>query len=331
MLTHTQRRLVNVLLGSFENALVEPFLNLNAIKINPIFLVGPPRSGTTVLYRWFTYYLDEKIAYITRLADLYPDSAFLLNWIGLKIFKEKLEIQSQHRYGQIKGFTALAEGNRLWPWCEESLDGQEKYNSRYLFDRTDYQKEQSITPIVSYFLQNVIRKLCLLMKSELLINKSVHNTIHIMELKKLFPDARFIGIIRDGRSVTKSLINARKDIQGNSRKWWGVKPSNWEKIRLLPPHLSCGKQWEGLLNDMENQLEQLPKNDFIYVRYEDFLSEPFMELEKIYSHFNLKFDFTSIQKDSLKKPMDYKQFFTKKELIELNESISKKLLKWGYN
>ena len=40
MLTHTQRRLVNVLLGSFENALVEPFLNLNAIKINPIFLVG---------------------------------------------------------------------------------------------------------------------------------------------------------------------------------------------------------------------------------------------------------------------------------------------------
>jgi len=330
MLTHTQRRLVNVLLGSFENALVEPFLNLNAIKINPIFLVGPPRSGTTVIYRWFTYYLDEKIAYITRLADLYPESAFLLNWIGLKIFKQKLEIQSQHRYGQIKGFTALAEGNRLWPWCEESLDGLEKYNSRYLFDRTDYQKEQSITPIVSYFLQNVIRKLCLLMKSELLINKSVHNTIHIMELKQLFPEAKFIGIIRDGRSVTKSLIKARKDIQGNSRKWWGVKPSNWEKIRLLPPHLSWGKQWEGLLDDMENQLEQLPETDYIFIRYEDFLLKPQDELEKIYTHFKLKYNFSSNHMGKLRKPEEYMLFFKKLELDELNETISNKLNQWGY-
>ena len=32
----------------------------------------------------------------------------------------------------------------------------------------------------------------------------------------------------------------------------------------------------------------------------------------------------------LKKPMDYKDFFKKQELIELNETISDKLIKWGY-
>ena len=325
MLTHTQRRLVNVLLGSFENALVEPFLNLNAIKINPIFLIGPPRSGTTVIYRWFTYYLDEKIAYISRLADLYPDGAYFLNWFGLKMLGKKLEIQTPHSYGQVKGMTALAEGNRLWPWCEDSLDGQVKLNARHLFDRTNYQKEKVVTPNVYHFLHKVIRKQCLLMNSDILINKSVHNTIRIMELKQLFPTAKFIGIIRDGRAVTKSLINARIDINGNSKNWWGVKPSNWEKCQLLPPHLSCGKQWEGLLNDMETQFEQIPKSDFINIRYEDFLSEPFVELKKVYSHFNLKFDFTTNQGDSLKTPKDYKQYFTENELIELNESISKKL------
>ena len=331
MLTHTQRRLVNSFLGSFENVFVEPFINLRSVKINPIFLVGPPRSGTTVIYRWFTYYLNQKTAYISRLADLYPDGAYFLNWFGLKMFGKKLEIQSPHTYGQVKGMTALAEGNRLWPWCEESLDGIEKYNARHLFDRTDYQKHKCITADVYYFLHKVIRKQCLLMNSDLLINKSVHNKIRILELKQLFPTAKFIGIIRDGRAVTKSLINARIDIQGNSQNWWSVKPSNWEKCQLLPPHLSCGKQWEGLLNDMEKQFAQLSKNDFLYVRYEDFLSNPYEELERVYCHFNLKFEFSSIQKDSLKKPKDYKQFFTEQELIELNESISNKLIQWGYN
>lgn len=331
MLTHTQRRLVNSFLGSFENVFVDPFLNLRSVKINPIFIVGPPRSGTTVIYRWFTYYLNQKISYISRLADLYPDCAYFLNWFGLKMYGKKLEIQSPHSYGQVKGMTALAEGNRLWPWCEGSLEGKDKLNARHLFDRTNYHKENNITPNVYHFLHKVIRKQCLLMNSDLLINKSVHNTIRIIELKQLFPTAKFIGIVRDGRAVTKSLINARIDIQGNSQNWWGVKPSNWEKYQILPPHLSCGKQWEGLLNDMEKQFENIPKNDYINVRFEDFLSEPFVELEKIYSHFNLKFDFTSNQKINLKKPKDYKQFFTEKEIIELNESIAKKLIKWGYN
>ena len=330
MLTHTQRRLINSLIGSFENTLIEPFLDLKSVNINPIFLVGPPRSGTTVIYRWFIYYLNEKIAYLTRLADMYPDGAFLLNWIGLKIYGEMLDIQSPHIYGQIKGFTAPAEGNRIWPWCEDSLEGIEKIRSRYLFNRTDYYKVKRITPSVYYFLNKVIRKQCLLMKSELFINKSVHNTTRIAELKQLFPTAKFIGIIRDGRSVTKSLITARRDIQGNKKKWWGVKPSNWEDIHLLPPHLSCGKQWEGLLNDMENQFGQLSKSDYIFIRYEDFLSRPYYELERIYKYYKLKYKFSSDQIGNLKQPKDYNYFFSEYKLNELNESISKKLFEWGY-
>lgn len=129
MLTHTQRRLVNSFLGSFENVFVELFLNLRSVKINPIFLVGSPRSGTIVIYRWFIYYLDEKITYISRFADLYPDCAFLLNWIGLKIYGKMLDIHTPHVYGQIKGLTALSEGNRLCPWWEDSLDGIEKFRT----------------------------------------------------------------------------------------------------------------------------------------------------------------------------------------------------------
>ena len=194
MLTHTQRNLVNRFIGIIERNFIEPFLDLRSVDVNPIFLIGPPRSGTTVIYRWFIYYLNEKRAYISRLADLYPDGALLLNWIGLKIYGEMLDIQSPHIYGQIKGFTSPAEGNRLWPWCEDNFEGIEKFRTRYLFRRTDYYRKKRITSSVYYFLHKVLRKQCLLMKSELMINKSVHNTVRIMELKQLFPKAKFIGI-----------------------------------------------------------------------------------------------------------------------------------------
>ena len=168
------------------------------------------------------------------------------------------------------------------------------------------------------------------MKSNLMINKTNQGTNRILELKQLFPNVFFIGVIRDGRSVSKSLIKAREDIKGNRNAWWSVKPSNWKYIKNLPPHLSCGKQWEGLLNDMEEQLKELPESEYTFIRYEDFLKDPYKELEKIYRFFNLKYSFYGDQRKSLTYPDSYENFFSKDELKELNDEISSKLKQWGY-
>ena len=82
---------------------------------------------------------------------------------------------------------------------------------------------------------------------------------------------------------------------------------------------------------MENQLDQISNSDYIYIRYEDFLSKPYDELEKIYRHLDLKFEFSSDRMESLKRPKDYKHYFTEQELKNLNESIINKLNQWGYN
>ncbi len=60
MLTHTQRRLVNVLLGSFENDLVKPFLNLNGQDEQKKQKIINQHRNTSNTYKNMVNYKEEK-------------------------------------------------------------------------------------------------------------------------------------------------------------------------------------------------------------------------------------------------------------------------------
>ncbi|MFQ6678151.1 MAG: sulfotransferase [Fidelibacterota bacterium] len=316
-------------MGSLEKVFIEPFVNLNKIDIEPIFLIGPPRSGTTIIAQWFIHYLDQPKTYISRITDLYPDAVLLLNTILNDSFV-KNNIMSMNKYGQMVGLKSMAEGNRLWPWYIDSLQEKDIKQFRHIYDRTDYSIDNIITPNVSSFLNNVLKKQCLFYKTNLLINKSTHNTTKVLELKELFPKSRFIGIIRDGRYVTKSLLRARKEILGDKEKWWNTKPSIFNEIKNMKPHLSCARQWSGLLTDLENQFELLEEKDYGYIRYIDFINNPQKELQKLYKKFDLKYNLNTKYNYLLNAPKDVSTLFTKNILKQIEDEIGQTLRKWDY-
>ncbi|MCK4579643.1 MAG: sulfotransferase [Candidatus Marinimicrobia bacterium] len=331
MLSLNQRFLLDKFLGLFERNLIEPFLEQRTVEVEPIFIIGPPRSGTTVIYRWFTYYLAEEYAYITRLANLFPSAVYLVNWIGLKLLGQNLDLQQPHSYGQVKGFMALDEGHRLWPWYLDSRHPTDHHRWRNVFSHTDYPHRQTLTPSVYQFLRGIFNKLSILMGSRLILNKSTHNANKIHYLKAIFPEARFLCIVRDGRDVAKSLLVAREEIEGDRHRWWSLKPANWEELQSLPPHISCGLQWEALMNEMEGQIHRLEPQDYHFLRYEDFLAAPFETLKAVYQHFDLKYRVSDDQNlQYLKKPVSYAEYFNATELADLNRVLAHSLANWGY-
>ena len=81
-------------------------------------------------------------------------------------------------------------------------------------------------------------------------NKTPQNTEHIEELTKLFPDARFILIVRDVRDVALSW-----------KKKWGKDP------------LLSAAKWNGRMLSGVEQLESLGPARFMVLRYEDLLRD----------------------------------------------------------
>ncbi|NQU33235.1 MAG: sulfotransferase [Bacteroidetes bacterium] len=315
MLSQRQRNILDTALGVIEDTIISPFINLRSIDPEPIFIIGAPRSGTTVFYQWFVHYLETNFSYLSRVGDLFPSASLSANWVGYKLFGKDLDISKVSEYGQIKGYMALSEGNRVW--------------HRYLKSTSDYVSPESISHKELRFLTKVVKKHCYFFNSLIFINKSPHNSLRVNYLKTIFPRSKFIVLIRDGRDVSKSLLNARNHFYGRPDKWWSVKPNNWNDIDILQPHIACAKQWQSITSDMLNQINTLDINSHITLRYEDFLNQPFVELKKCYEKFDLRYS-KNKELTNLSHPTSYKSYFSEEEISEINGAIYETLNQFDY-
>ena len=98
-------------------------------------------------------------------------------------------------------------------------------------------------------------------------------------LKAIFPDAKFIHLVRDGRAVAYSIINVAF--------WWGWQgPQNWRWGELSPIYQAiwdrhersflalAGIEWNLLLDALQTAKQNIPDENFLEVRYEDLCAKP---------------------------------------------------------
>ena len=88
------------------------------------------------------------------------------------------------------------------------------------------------------FIQTSLRSLAKARKDDILIEKTVASTLRVPFVDAVFPDARYVHLIRDGREVTESAM----------RQWQA--PPNWpallQKVRDIPIQNLGYVGWFGL-------------------------------------------------------------------------------------
>ncbi len=195
-------------------------------------------------------------------------------------------------------------------------------------------------------------------KKPFLIEKTVSNTLRIDFVRRFFPNAKFIYLIRDGRDVVESvarqwgtapkgnyLIDKLKTFplsktlsygwlygtdlvkikllgQPSESYVWGVKYPNYKvDLKNDDVHSFCSKQWKFCIEESEKQIKNIPTNNLMKIRYEDFVKDPLSEFLRIENFLGLN---SKINREEIKKikPNNVGKGFKK-----LTEEQRKKVLK----
>lgn len=140
---------------------------------------------------------------------------------------------------------------------------------------------------------------------KVLVEKTVSNALRVDFVKTIFPEARFVHLIRDGRSVIESVrrvwdipttlkykisklryypwTNLRyaarvvsDSLPGNrtTKRVWGVRYNGIDKDLESQSRLQiCANQWVNCIEISRKQLADVPPTDVLNIRYEDMLQD----------------------------------------------------------
>ena len=224
----------------------------------PIFVIGCNRSGTTLLF--------ETLSRHPSLWSLYVEAQ--------DVWYKHYPIHSE-------------DGDRVTE-CPSVLVRNELHSSLYsmahnkecLKDRTVWKfvpRKLMQRPVVNVYKTPPIR----------LVEKTPANCLRIPFLARLFPDAKFIFVVRQGEDVVSSLMEGWKvwsrteHTAWSFNKWHYIVPPGWQRWVGRQLVEICAFQWIEANTTAWADLNEHCQGRYLLVRHEDLLAKPQAEYETI--------------------------------------------------
>jgi hypothetical protein len=227
--------------------------------VKPVFIIGAPGSGTTLLYDTLCTHRD--FAYVT------------LNMLRAGI----------HKHGRFVGErrSALFKTQNLFHRDQASNDPHEAnaFWIRY-FGTYNYLTENDFTQeMAAYYRKNVIA-VQNLWKRPRFINKNLQHCVRVRILDRIFPDAKFLHIIRDGRAVAYSIMN-KKGGANPTMFLLSLKKILGDRYRPERSELfNYGRAWAELVKK-SREASAFGSGRYYELRYEDLITRPHDEIKRI--------------------------------------------------
>jgi len=231
----------------------------------PVFLVGAPRSATSLVY---------------KALCLHPDASYISNWVRRAPFVPQLAAlnRAAARMPTLRletwfsgGDNAYVYGRRRPVWQRAfpmPVEGEPIYARAGIGgDTNGLNRGVDLERLRSSF--TTMRRAA---GASTLVNKRVANNRRIPLLLDAFPDARFVEIVRDGRAVALSLANV--DWWPDTVVWWcGMTPRQWEAEGRDPWEL-CARTWVEELHATEHGLRAVSERQQLSISYEQLVRDP---------------------------------------------------------
>lgn len=230
----------------------------------PLIVIGAGRSGSTLLHDVLAWH--PRACWLSGLANRFPENPAVHRALLRALAVPGLD-RLVHRY--------LRPSEAYDFWERHCLGFRRPVRDLVAAD---------LTPRSARRITSALRRLPTGGRDHLTVK--ITGWPRVGFLSALYPDARFVHIVRDGRAVVNSLI---------ATDWWRgwQGPQQWRWGELSPEHAAIWQrhdrsfvalaaiQYNIILNAIDAAAADLPAERYLELRYEDLCAEPAATLRKV--------------------------------------------------
>ena len=277
----------------------------------PFFIIGPPRSGTTLLYQLMVQAF--RFTYFPNIANTFYRCPIFATKLTQKR-SAGYSSQFESGYGYEKGMMSPSEAGNIWNrWFpHESREGFNYTPAGYLSPDARREIRQTIAQFTTMF-------------NAPFITKNVKMSVRLPAIQEIFPNAKIIQIKRNPLESALSLLKIRRQ-RGSG--WWSAMPKEIDAIKLLPEWEQVACQVFYIEKNIAGDIRLFNTEQHHIVKYSDVCKDPRKSLMEIQKKFPELIEKTEIKNSSipesfqLSKP-DYSGIIEPEEIEKIKNFFTK--------
>lgn len=275
--TITMATILNSLCRPLQEVIYRRYIDRTQIKDAPIFIIGHWRSGTTLLHELLV--LDCRYTFPTTYECVAPNHFLISDWLVTRL---KFLLPSRRPMdNMIMGWDrpqedefALCNMGLPSPYLTMAFPNEPPQYPEYLtLDGLSDEELARWKSGLEWFLKRVTVR-----KPKRIILKSPPHTARIKTLLELFPDARFVHIVRDPHALFGSTVRLWKTLY----KFQAVQEPNHAGLEEYV--FSC---FEQMYEKFDRDRALVNPARLFEVRYEELVRNPIEQMRALYEHLEL--------------------------------------------
>lgn len=272
----------------------------------PVFIIGLPRSGSTVTYQAISKYL--KVGYITNIAARFWQNPC----VGIQLSREIVGDGREHvthfsNYGNTESASDPHEFGHFWKrWVYSGLGGSDELSEAQLGEIDWHGLGEEIQRMMTVWLAPMVFK-------------QLRLGLFAGRLSRELKKARFVILRRSKSEIAVSVLKCRRRRYGTDAEWFGLKPHHYKELQKKPPLEQIIEKINYLDELLSRQTMQISPERYRCLEYRELIDAPAESLRKLAEFFNVEMLSTDIALHLGKNPVEEEAFVSDSEISYFND------------
>jgi hypothetical protein len=263
------------------------------LKMPVIFVVGVPRSGTTITTQILSQGLD--VGYVNNLAARFWMNPLIGVRFAEQVLGNKRESTFASEYASTGNLTDIHEFGYFWRY-HLKLSGIEDILARdFSDDRINWEELiRSLSSLQHYF-------------GKPMVFKNIFGAYCMGIFASKMPTL-WVNVERNPMDNALGVLRARRNILADPSIWWSTVPLDYDELKGLTPHGQVAGQVATLRQFYRKELDGLPTANRFDFAYDDLCRSPKDVLTRLSAHVKEHFNYDIALTDYIPERLEVRNY-----------------------